>query len=49
MWLNTPNVDIKVAQRWSGHRTLSVFLDIYQGIMPGRELEAASAVHALMC
>jgi integrase len=48
MWLNTPNVDVKIAQRWSGHRTLSVFLDIYQGIMPRRELEAASAVHALM-
>jgi len=48
MWLNTPNVDVKIAQRWSGHRTLSVFLDIYQGIMPGRELEGAEAVHALM-
>jgi len=48
MWLNTPNVDVKIAQRWSGHRTLSVFLDIYQGIMPGRELEGAAAVHALI-
>ena len=26
-----------VCQRWSGHRTLSVFLDIYQGVAPGRE------------
>ncbi len=48
MWLNTPNVDVKVAQRWSGHRTLSVFLDIYQGIMPGREVEGAVAVHEQM-
>jgi len=45
MWLNTPNVDVKIAQRWSGHRTLSVFLDIYQGVMPGREMEGANAVH----
>jgi integrase len=47
MWLNTPNVDVKVAQRWSGHRTLSVFLDIYQGIMPGREFEGAAALDAV--
>lgn len=44
VWLSTPNIDLKVAQRWSGHRTLSVFLDIYQGIMPGREVEAAAAL-----
>ena len=44
-WLNTPNIDVKIAQRWSGHRTLSVFLDIYQGIMPGRENEGALALH----
>jgi integrase len=48
MWLNTPNVDVKIAQRWSGHQTLSVFLDIYQGVMPGREQDGAEAVHALM-
>jgi hypothetical protein len=23
-----------VCQRWPGHRTLSVFLDIYQGVDP---------------
>jgi integrase len=46
VWLNTPNVDVKVAQRWSGHRTLSVFLDIYQGIMPGREDAGAAALDA---
>ena len=28
-----------MCQRWSGHRTLSVFLDIYQGVAPGREDE----------
>jgi hypothetical protein len=28
-----------VCQRWSGHKTLSVLLDIYQGVAPGREDE----------
>jgi integrase len=35
-WLRT-GVDATVCQRWSGHKTLSVFLDVYQGIAPGRE------------
>ena len=35
-WLRE-GVDAVVCQRWSGHRTLSVFLDIYQGVAPGRE------------
>ena len=43
MWLNA-RVDPKICQRWSGHRTLSVFLDIYQGVMPGREDEGVKLV-----
>jgi integrase len=35
-WLRT-GVDARVCQRWSGHKTLSVFLDVYQGVAPGRE------------
>src|SRR6266851_662327 len=35
-WLRS-GVDARVCQRWSGHKTLSVFLDVYQGIAPGRE------------
>jgi integrase len=35
-WLRT-GVDATVCQRWSGHKTLSVFLDVYQGVAPGRE------------
>ncbi len=36
-WWLREGVDAVVCQRWSGHRTLSVFLDIYQGVAPGRE------------
>jgi integrase len=36
-WWLRERVDVVVCQRWSGHRTLSVFLDIYQGVAPGRE------------
>lgn len=43
LWLNA-GVDAKVCQAWSGHKTLSVFLDVYQGIMPGREDEGVQAV-----
>jgi len=35
MWLNTPGLEVRVACEWSGHKGLSVFLDIYQGLMPG--------------
>lgn len=35
-WLRS-GVDATVCQRWSGHKTLSVFLDVYQGVAPGRE------------
>jgi integrase len=38
-WWLREKVDVVVCQRWSGHRTLSVFLDIYQGVAPGREDE----------
>lgn len=36
-WWLREGVDAVVCQRWSGHRTLSVFLDVYQGVAPGRE------------
>ena len=32
MWLNT-GVLLKTAQRWSGHKTASVLLDTYLGVM----------------
>jgi len=38
--------DIKVCQRWSGHSRLSVFLDIYQGLIPGHEQNAAAQLNA---
>jgi integrase len=37
-WLRS-GVDAMVCQRWSGHKSLSVFLDVYQGVAPGREAE----------
>lgn len=40
MWLNTPGIEVRVACEWSGHKRLSVFLDIYQGIMPGSHASA---------
>lgn len=43
LWLNA-GVDVKVCQKWSGHKRLSVFLDIYQGILPGRESEGVTLV-----
>lgn len=38
MWLRA-HVDVTVCQRWSGHKRLSVFLDVYQGLVPGRQEE----------
>ncbi len=35
-WLRS-GVDATVCQQWSGHKSLSVFLDVYQGVAPGRE------------
>jgi integrase len=43
-WWLREGVDAKVCQRWSGHKTLSVFLDIYQGVAPGREEEGVSRI-----
>lgn len=40
-WLRS-GVDATVCQRWSGHKTLSVFLDVYQGVAPGREDEGVA-------
>lgn len=37
-WLRS-GVDATVCQRWSGHKSLSVFLDVYQGVAPGREAD----------
>ncbi len=37
-WLRS-GVDVTVCQRWSGHKSLSVFLDVYQGVAPGREAD----------
>jgi integrase len=47
LWLNA-GVDVKVCQRWSGHKRLSVFLDIYQGILPGREEEGVRALNGTL-
>ncbi len=46
MWLNTPGVEVRVACEWSGHKRLSVFLDIYQGVMPGSETSAKQELDA---
>jgi integrase len=45
LWLRS-RVDVSVCQRWSGHKQLSVFLDIYQGLIPGREEEGVRLVNA---
>lgn len=38
-WWLRAGIDATVCQRWSGHKSLSVFLDVYQGVAPGREEE----------
>jgi integrase len=43
MWLAS-GVPIKTATQWSGHKTVSVFLDIYQGVLPGSEDQGIAAV-----
>jgi integrase len=45
-WWLREGVDAVVCQRWSGHKTLSVFLDIYQGVAPGREDEGVKRLVA---
>lgn len=47
LWLNA-GVAPKVCQRWSGHATLSVFLDVYQGIIPGSEDDGVTAVERFL-
>ena len=47
MWLRA-RVDVSVCQRWSGHKRLSVFLDVYQGLIPGREEEGVRLVEAML-
>ncbi len=43
MWLNA-GVPLKTAQRWSGHKTLSVLLDTYLGVVKGDEDVARARV-----
>ena len=45
-WWLREGVDAVVCQRWSGHKTLSVFLDINQGVAPGRESEGVNRLEA---
>lgn len=47
MWLNA-GVPLKTAQRWSGHKTLSVLLDTYVGVMKGDEQLARERVEAAL-
>ncbi len=47
MWLRA-GVDVTVCQKWSGHKRLSVFLDVYQGVMPGREAEGVKSLESLL-
>ena len=46
MWLNTPGIEVKVASEWSGYQRLSVFLDIYQGLIPRAKSSAAAKLNA---
>jgi integrase len=45
-WWLREGVDAVVCQRWSGHKTLSVFLGVYQGVAPGREEEGVAKLEA---
>jgi integrase len=45
-WWLREGVDAVVCQRWSGHRTLSVFLDIYQGVAPRARRPGSAAARA---
>lgn len=46
-WLNA-GVPLKTAQAWSGHRTLSVLLDTYMGVMRGDEELAMARYEAAL-
>ena len=45
MWFSA-DVPVAVCQRWSGHTQLSVFLDVYQGLIPGQHEEGAARLDA---
>jgi len=45
MWLRA-HVDVTVCQEWSGHKRLSAFLDVYQGLIPGRQDEGVMLLEA---
>lgn len=47
MWLNG-DVPLKLACEWSGHASLSVFFDVYQGIMPGQRDDAVAKLEAYL-
>lgn len=47
MWLQA-GVALKLACQWSGHATLSVFLDVYQGVMPSDEETGVARVEAFL-
>jgi len=45
MWF-AADVPVAVCQRWSGHTQLSVFLNVYQGLIPGQHEEGAARLDA---
>jgi len=47
VWLNA-GVPLKTAQRWSGHKKLSVLLDTYLGVMRGDEATAIQRLEAAL-
>ena len=46
-WLNA-GVPLKTAQTWSGHKTASVLLDTYLGVMRGDEEVAVERYQAFL-
>ncbi len=46
-WLNA-GVFLKTAQAWSGHKTLSVLLDIYAGVMEGDDFVSMTRFEAAL-
>lgn len=47
MWLNS-GVQNSVAMEWSGHRSLSVFLNVYQGVLPRAEQQGVEAMERFL-
>jgi integrase len=47
MWLQA-GTPLKLACTWSGHATLSVFLDVYQGVMPSDEQTGIDRLEAFL-